>query len=175
PLRFPSVDAASDLPGHVRAGSGLCRWGERLVVVQDDVNALALLDEGSGVVAPLLLPASADGRRQFSDQRGNKADKLDLEACVVLPDGRLLALGSGSTAARERLVLVESDHRVRLVDGGPLYAHLRASADFAGSELNLEGAVVTRQQLRLFQRGNGAPAGDRAAINAVGDLDLDGL
>jgi hypothetical protein len=172
PLLFEGADEADDLPGHVRAGSGLRRWGERLVVVQDDVNALALLDERTGVVTPLLLAPGPDGRRQFSDRLGNKAAKMDLEACVVLPDGRLLALGSGSTAARERLVIVTPDLGVRLVEGAALFEHLRARADFGGSELNVEGAAVVGDRLRLFQRGNGAVVDGRAPTNAVGDLEL---
>jgi hypothetical protein len=172
PLSFAGADEARDLPAHVRAGSGLCRWGERLVVAQDDVNALALLDERTGIVAPLVLPADADGRRQFSERRGNKAAKMDLEACVVLPDGRLLAIGSGSTPARENMVVVDPDHHVRVVDGGALFEHLRAQRDFAGSELNIEGAVVVSGRLRLFQRGNGAVVDGRPATNAVGDLEL---
>ena len=172
PLHFAGADEARDLPAHVRAGSGLRRWGEHLVVVQDDVNALALLDERKGKVAPLVLPAGAGGRRHFSERRGNKAAKMDLEACVVLPDGRLLALGSGSTPAREQVVVVDAGHHVRVVDAAPLFEHLRARHDFAGSELNLEGAVVVGALLRLFQRGNGAVADGHTAANAVGDLEL---
>lgn len=175
PLRFAAADPARDLPAHVRAGSGLRRWGERLVVVQDDVNALALLDERAGTVAPLVLPAGADGRRQFSERRGNKAAKMDLEGCVVLPDGRLLAIGSGSTPAREHAVIVDASHDVRVVDAAPLFEHLRTRRDFAGSQLNLEGAVVVSGRLRLFQRGNGAVVDGEAATNAIGDLDLDAL
>ena len=74
-------------------------------VVQDDVNALALLDERDGTVAPLVPPAGAGGRRQFSERRGNKAAKMDLEVCTVLPDGRLLAIGSGSISTREHVVV----------------------------------------------------------------------
>lgn len=173
PLHFAQADAARDLPAHVRAGSGLRRWGERIVVVQDDVNALALLDERAGTVAPLVLPAGAGGRRQFSERSGNKAAKMDLEACVVLPDGRLLAIGSGSTSAREHVVVVDTDHHVCVVDAAPLFEHLRSRRDFAGSELNLEGAVVVGGLLRLFQRGNGAVVDGRAPSNAVGDLPLD--
>lgn len=171
PLRFAVADDARDLPQHVRAGSALRRWGERLVVVQDDVNALALLDERSGVVEPLVLPADASGRRHFSERRGNKAAKMDLEACVVLPDGRLLAFGSGSTPARERLVVVDVAHRVRIVDGAGLFAQLRAP-EFAGAALNVEGAVVHGDRLHLFQRGNGGTVDGRAAANAIGDLEL---
>ena len=175
PLHFGSADAGSDLPAHVRAGSGLRRWGGRLVVVQDDVNALALVDERTGAVTPLLLPAGAEGRRHFSEGRGNKAAKMDLEACAALPDGRLLVLGSGSSPARERLVLVEPDLALRVVEAGPLFAHLRSRPDFAGAELNLEGAVVVGGRLWLFQRGNGRATEGRAPCSAVGELALSAL
>src|SRR5512139_3068591 len=115
PLSFAAAAPDLDLPGHVRAGSAVRRWGERLVVAQDDVNALAVLDEASGRVEGLVLPRGCDGRRTFGEATGNKALKMDLEACVTLPDGRLLALGSGSTEARERVVLVSPTHAVRVV------------------------------------------------------------
>ena len=172
PLTFEAAAPHLDLPGHVRAGSAVRRWGERLVVAQDDVNALALLDEASGRVEGLVLPLGRDGRRSFGDATGNKALKMDLEACVTLPDGRLLALGSGSKEARERVVIVTPSHEARVVDGHALYAALRDRTDFAGSELNVEGAVVVEGALRLFQRGNGAPRGGLFPVDATGDLEL---
>src|SRR5688500_3396609 len=175
PLVFEGADVHRDLPGHVRAGSALRRWHGRLVVVQDDVHALALLDESSGVVSALALPPGTDGRRTFGNALGNKALKMDLEACVVLPDGRLVALGSGSTPLREHLVVVTGDAEVRLVDGHALYAHLRSRPDFAGSELNIEGAALTQGALKLLQRGNGAPKDGLTPLNAIGDLSLDGF
>lgn len=156
PLTFEPLDPGLDLPSHVRAGSGLRRWEGKLAIVQDDVNAIALYDEASGEIEVLPLPAGAGGRRQFSDELGNKADKMDLEGCEVLPDGRLLAIGSGSTTARERMVLVSPDRTVRVVDGSDFYSYLREHTQFAGSELNVEGLAVVGDKLRLFQRGNGA-------------------
>jgi len=172
PLLFGAGDGARDLPGHVRAGSALRLWGQRLVVVQDDVHALALLDEVSGVVTALALPPGADGRRTFGDAIGNKGLKMDLEACLVLPDGRLVAFGSGSTPRREQLVVVDRDLGVRVVAGSDLYAGLRARADFSGSELNLEGAVVSGRSVLLFQRGNGARVAGLEPVNATGELEL---
>lgn len=172
PLHFTDADQEIGLPAHVRAGSALRRWGRRIAVVQDDVNALAILDPQAGTVVSLLLPAGAGGQRQFSERRGNKAQKMDLEACFVLPDGRLIAIGSGSTTARDHVVVVSEGRHVRVVDGAPLFEHLRSRQDFAGSELNLEGAVVVGGLLRLFQRGNGAVIEGRAPSNAVGDLQL---
>jgi hypothetical protein len=64
-------------------------------------NAGTAPSDRTGAFRPLLLPQGEGGRRQFDDRLGNKAAKLDLEAGVVLPDGRFVALGSGSTARRE--------------------------------------------------------------------------
>jgi len=83
-----------------------------------------------------------------------KRRKPDLEALARLPGGRLLALGSGSTAARRRGALVEPDGAVRVVALGPLYDALAARLP----ELNIEGATVAGGVLLLFQRGNGAGA-----------------
>lgn len=171
-LRFHEGHEPLGVPGHVRAGSAVRRWGQRLVVVQDDVHALALLDEVEGTITPLALPPGADGGRVFSQAQGNKALKMDLEACITLSDGRLVAFGSGSTPAREQVVVVSSNGSVRVHDGAYLYAGLRECPDFSGSELNIEGAVVQTGTLLLFQRGNGATLAGRAAVNAVGSLDL---
>lgn len=172
PLRYadgPSRDPG--LPGHVRAASAVRRWGRRLVVVQDDVNMLALGTDG-GEFEALLLPAGQGGGRCFGHDPDGKRRKMDLEAGVILPDGRLLAFGSGSLPTRERLVLVQPSGRVDLVEAGDLYRLLRETKDFSGSELNVEGALVVGDALRLFQRGNGAPGGGLRPVDATGDLPL---
>src|SRR5690606_19851457 len=73
-----------DLPAHVRAASAVRRRGRELLIVQDDVNALALAD-ARGRARAVLLPRGPGGRRLFDDSLGNKRDKLDLEACAALP------------------------------------------------------------------------------------------
>src|SRR5580765_4848564 len=98
------ADDAAGLPAYVRAASAIRRRGTRLVIVQDDVNAIAVLDAATFTARPLLLPADTTGTRMFDKAHGNKKRKLDLEACITLPDGRLVALGSGSSPYRERLV-----------------------------------------------------------------------
>lgn len=168
PLCFDRGHRALGLPPYVRAGSALRRWGQRLVVVQDDVHALAVLDGLVGDVRALALPPGTDGKRVFSELAGNKALKMDLEASVVLPDGRLIALGSGSSPARERVVAVAPDEQVTAIDGTDLYAGLRRYVEFSGSELNVEGAVALGDELLLFQRGNGAAAAGRVPVNAIG-------
>jgi hypothetical protein len=161
-----------DRPAHVRAASAVRRMGSRILIVQDDVNILALRDE-NGEMAPLMLPVGPGGRRVFDDTIGNKKGKMDLEACASLPDGRLVAFGSGSSRAREILVIVEEGKPALAVGADLLYEALRSERAFAGSELNLEGAVVRASELLLFQRGNGAQRGPTAPVNAIGSMDVE--
>jgi hypothetical protein len=174
-------DVAVDRPAHVRAGSGLAHAAGRLVVVQDDASFFALLSP-TGAVEALTLPHEVEGRRQFEAARGNKYQKLDLEACVTLPDGRVLALGSGSRDVRTRVVLAGFDEAgnavsVVLRDVPALYAALANERRFSGSQINLEGAAALPALgvLRLFQRGNGAACDGFTPVSASCDLALDAL
>jgi hypothetical protein len=146
-----------DLPGHVRAASSIRRHGHRLVILQDDVSALAVLDPATGSTQPILLPRGPGGVRVFDDVRGNKKFKMDLEACVVLPDGRLVAFGSGSSPQREKIVTLAAGTgaMAQQLSGSDLYAGLGVHATARGARLNIEGAVVQGDRLRLLQRGNG--------------------
>lgn len=167
------ADPALNRPAHVRAGSSLAWFGNRLAVVQDDTNFIALIDPETGHVDPLTLPAGEGGLRQFDELRGNKRFKLDLEACFSVPvadGGMLVALGSGSSEKREAVVVVESSGQVRLVEGHGLYARLRAEKSFSGSEMNIEGAAFVDGRVRLFNRGNGAWRDGEAPRNASCDI-----
>jgi hypothetical protein len=146
----------------VRAGSALVALRDgRLAVIQDDACFLAVIDPASGSAVDVPFPGEVP--RQFDDTRGNKKQKLDLEAAfLTLDDNLLVALGSGSSPLRERVVLVDDpggpQPRIAITHAPDLYAQLRADHSFSGSELNVEGAVVVGEDLLLFQRGNGAPA-----------------
>ncbi|HEX5871072.1 MAG TPA: hypothetical protein VFY65_11675 [Longimicrobium sp.] len=169
------ADAALDRPAHVRAGSGLAWIGGVLAVMQDDANFVALADPATGLCRAVTLPAGAGGLRQFDDERGNKRFKLDLEACVAISDGCggevLVGFGSGSSARRERVLLAEglgdAEPRVELRDASAFYARLREAAEFAGSELNVEGAAWRGGRLILLNRGNGAAVDDRGPVDAL--------
>jgi hypothetical protein len=164
--------------GHVRAASGLCWFQEQLAIVQDDALRLALLDPRAATGATAIdLPLRADGARLFDVERGNKADKPDLEACLVVEFAglpALLAFGSGSTPKRECVALVQAaadaGDRSALIDAHALYASLRSLPDFLTSELNLEGAVLIGERLRLFQRSNGRALGAGPVLCASCDL-----
>jgi hypothetical protein len=184
PLRYAAgADPALDRPAHVRSASALARIDGALVVVQDDAGFLALADPATGLCRAVTLPAGEGGLRQFDDVRGNKRHKLDLEAGAAVPDPRggelLLAFGSGSTAARESVVVVRGvtagAPEVRVIPLPALYALLRAEAAFSGSELNLEGAVYLDGKLALVNRGNGAARPGRAPVDAIGWMDAAAL
>jgi hypothetical protein len=161
---------ADGLPAHVRAASALRRLENRLVIVQDDVRALAVRDE-SGAVRPVLLPPHASGARVFDDPKRNKREKLDLEACVVLPDGRLIAFGSGSTPLREQLFVWNGSEPPVAVEAASFYEALRAAITQRGERLNVEGAVVSGPSVKLFHRGNDTRAAGVVAMNAIAELD----
>jgi len=182
-LYADGADPSLDRPAHVRSASGLARVAGCLAVVQDDASFVAVVDAAAGRARAITLPAGEGGARQFDDLRGNKRFKLDLESCVSVDDedGRemLIAFGSGSLAARQKIVLVrgvESDAAdVEVVDASALYAGFHATPEFSGSELNVEGAAVVGGVLRLFNRGNGAARDGLVPVNASCDLDLAAL
>lgn len=179
-LYAEGADASQDRPAHVRSASGIARVAGRIAVIQDDANFVAVIDPATGLSGAIALPAGEGGARQFDDLRGNKRFKLDLECCVTARDvdggEMLIAFGSGSTAAREKIVIVRgvlpAEADIRVVDASALYAIFRSTAAFSGSELNVEGAAIVGGTLRLFNRGNGAARGGIIPVNASCDLDL---
>jgi hypothetical protein len=56
-----------------------------------------------------------------------------------------------------------------------LYARLRATTDFAGSEMNIEGALYLDGVVRLFGRGNGEATEELQPVDATCDLDWHAL
>ena len=179
----PAAD--SDRPAYVRAGSSLAYLDRYLTVVQDDANFVALIDLEHRRASALALPAGPGGQRLFDAAHDNKQDKMDLEACLSLPTDSgalLLALGSGSKPQREQIVVVgwrggeQAQPQVSVYEGAAFYAMLRQAHTFAGSALNVEGAVyLGEDRIRLFQRGNGAPQGDLQPVDATGDLNWSAL
>lgn len=184
PLTYAyGADPALDRPAHVRAASGLAWIGGALAVMQDDANFVALADPETGRCRAITLPAGEGGLRQFDDGRGNKRFKLDLESCVAVPDGKegevLVGFGSGSSPRRERVLRVAdaagAAPRVDLRDASAFYARLREAAEFAGSELNVEGAAWRGGRVILLNRGNGAAGEDRGPVDALCSVDWPGL
>lgn len=128
------------------AASGLVHQDGFLYSVADDALDLLRTDLSGG--NPLRLPLREGPRLDPIP----KAHKPDFEA-LLFAGGTLLALGSGSSAARRQAVQVDSAGRgPRVVDLRLLYGAL----DRHFHELNIEGAVVHGDEVVLAQRGNGA-------------------
>ncbi len=141
----------------VRAASAVTVLGNGFLVVQDDATHAAWF-VADGVTALRLLPP-VEGHDLFEEAAGTKHLKPDLEAaCEVRVDGEpaVLMLGSGSSPARTRAVLVrlEGGHpHVVAADLAPLYAAAAEALSVRPDELNLEGACVVGGVLRWFHRG----------------------
>lgn len=167
--------ALDDRPPHVRAASGLSAFREYLAVIQDDANWLALIDADQQVAA-VPLPPSPRGDRVFSESRGNKDDKYDLEACVTVTTGdrcELVGFSSGSREEREWVLRVREpgggeDYAAQFVPAHHFYTALRKNTAFSGAGLNIEGALaLDGDTIRLFQRGNAEPCGGLEPVDAT--------
>jgi hypothetical protein len=169
--------SGSERPAFVRAGSSLALVADGIAVLQDNANYLALIDRTNVDAVAVELPPGPGGHRVFDKDHEDSDHKLDLEACATLPGENLLvAFGSGSKPTREWVITVDwrdnDPPATVLYEAHVLFERLRQETAFAGSELNVEGAVfVDARRIRLFQRGNGEPRGDLQPVDATADLD----
>jgi hypothetical protein len=162
-------------PLHLSAASGLVCLGSFIYVVADDelhLGVFRMADSAPGHLLRLFDGALPDAKKD------RKKQKPDLEALTLLPafgdypHGALLALGSGSKRNRRMGALLGLDAQgaVRdsphVVDLSPILAPL----DDEFPKVNIEGAVVAGDELRLFQRGN-----KRQSANAVIRFQLSAL
>lgn len=150
----------------VRAASGLVKVQNTFFIIADDELTLAAFNFESQPQArffPLLNGALPE------DPIQRKKLKPDWESLVQLDlNGHkvILAIPSGSTIHRIKGAYLDNNSVAREVDFSKIYAELSKSIP----ELNIEGACIIENKLKLFQRGNGA-----AGKNAIIDLDLNGV
>ena len=160
-LRDLNLSAAptAGRPLHLSAASGLACINSFIYVVADDELHLGVF--GAVGREPGHLMRLFDGELPDT-KKARKKQKPDLEALALLPafgdypHGALLALGSGSRRNRQMGALIGLDPQgavrgsPRPLDLSPLLAPL----DDAFPALNIEGAIVSGDELRLLQRGN---------------------
>lgn len=156
----------------VRAASGIAVLGAGWLIAQDDDTHGCWLVEGVGTRVRFF--ASVEGLDSFSEAAGTKHLKPDLEAALeVTCDGvpSVLLLGSGSTPARMRSVLVDLEAgapRAHVADLTDLYAAVTQALEIPPDHLNLEGACLVGDRLRWFNRGLPAAGVPSASV----DLEL---
>ena len=147
---------------YIAAASGLVLAHNRFYLVPDDENFIIGINKdlkASGElyqVFPGVLP---------EDKKDRKKLKPDFECMLHLPDmNALLCIPSGSKKNRNRGALVElSNHEITEIS----FKHVYQELEDLYPELNIEGAVLIGETIRLFQRGNG-----KLHQNAVIDLNL---
>lgn len=172
-------------PQFVRAGSGLAWTGDRMVVVQDDADYIAVIEGNGTSVAALPLRGVAGARYGKSG-----AGHLNLEAVLSAKDWRgefVLAFGSGVGPEKRgvaRVRLEAGNTELSVFETRSLYKALEDLDGWATSELNIEGVALLpkwiegRDAVRLFHRGNRAArpgAKVERHVSATVDLRLDSL
>ena len=148
-------------PAYLSAASGLVCVHSLIYVVADDELHLGVF--GAADNKPGHLIRLFDGELPDSAIKRKKR-KPDCEALALLPPhgayphGALLAFGSGSRPNRYRGAILTLDSEgavcapVQVIDLSALLVPLIDEFFM----LNIEGAVVSADELRLFQRGNKA-------------------
>lgn len=149
------------VPLQVSAASGLIVRENQAWVVSDDRHSLHVhaLPSGEFLRSIALSP-------DVGDSAIPKQAKPDFEALVGLPDGSVLALGSGSRPNRELGARVDATARVQALELSELYAALRARLP----DLNIEGAAFRDGELLLAHRGLGARRSGLARIDLAACL-----
>lgn len=138
----------------ISAASGLVLLDDVVHVIADDRLAVHRFRLDGRALPPTALPRS--GKSADIPDPLPKRVKPDLEALMELPDGRLLALGSGSRSRRESGFLIDpAGSSARRIDLAALYASLRSSL----GEINIEGAAYPGSRLVLAHRGVGEQGG----------------
>jgi hypothetical protein len=164
PLRF-----ADGTP--VRAASAVAPYAGGWLVAQDDATHGCFLRSPAGPGTRVRLLPPVGDHETFDEALGTKHLKPDLEAACALGDAVLL-LGSGSTRARMRAVLLAPAAPGPVVgDLAPLYARVTRELGIEPEQLNLEGACVQGGVLRWFHRGRPAAGLPSASV----DLPLEPL
>ena len=156
------LDLSATTPGrplHLSAASGLVCLNSFNYVVADDELHLGVFLANSSEPGHLIRLFEGELPGCKVDRKKQKAD---FEALTLLPSygdypyGALLAFGSGSRPNRRlgAVLGLDAQGAVRgspqVVDCSPILASL----DGEFPALNIEGAVVSGAELRLFQRGN---------------------
>lgn len=155
-IKFKELHTFQD--PYIAAASGLVYQNGKFYVVSDDELSVVKFDlKGDFEVLTLFkgtLPEETKARKKV---------KPDMESLVILPDQSVLCLPSGSKPNRVRGAIVFKDNSVKELSFANIYGELLKRFP----ELNIEGAVVYQDMVRLFQRGNGS-----LHQNAVIDLKL---
>lgn len=144
---------------YITAASGLTLVNDRFYLVADDELGIVSLDmNGNGKFIKVF-----EGKLP-EEKKERKKLKPDFESLLYLPArNALLCLPSGSRPNRVRAAVVSLEGNVQEL----MLENVMTELGAIFPELNIEGAVLLNEKIRLFQRGNGS-----LHQNAIIDLNL---
>ncbi len=167
-LTLPPQAHPRGLPHFSAASALVCAQALAYVIGDDELHLATYRDAASPGQLHRLLPGDLP-----SDAAARKRVKPDFETLLALDDSRcLLALGSGSTRARDTGVQVLLDAaglplpQPRRIDLTPLYAPLRQRL----GEINIEGALDLGEHVALLQRGHAQASGNALLLYRRSDF-----
>jgi len=137
------------------SGSSINYYQDKLYILGDDARTALVLDRNYHTVDSVLL-------FDHPQKRIPKPEKVDLESSVIVTimnHKYLLVLGSGSTEARKKILLVPLtsegliDHGKPPVQNGVQVFYERL-AKSGITEVNVEGAFMMDQEMILANRGS---------------------
>lgn len=159
----------------IRAASGLVKIENNFYVIADDEVSLADFKFEGPTRARYLKLLEKQLPRDTAEKKKQKPDWESLIQLSLTQDQKiLLAVPSGSTENRmtgafvrlDKAGHIDGNFKPGVVDFFEIYKSLKTQL----AELNIEGACVLNDRLKLFQRGNGAEG-----KNAIIDIDLAGF
>lgn len=134
----------------VAAASGLLFYQNKLVIISDNSDYLYQYHRAADTLSKTML-ISRSGAQELVP----KKEKADFEA-IALHKKDFYIFGSGSGTKRNTLVKLQRETgKKTVVDMAQRYADMREQFAVAAADFNIEGAVVLKKELWLFNRGNG--------------------
>jgi hypothetical protein len=147
------------------------------IVLQD--NSLFIISDNSGFLYEYNMHSLHLKQHVLIDNSKEnilKKNKPDFEA-ITLNGNELHVFGSGSTKKRNRqLIFNTKTKQTSEVNLEPLYQKIKKESHISNDDLNIEGALYYKDNLHLFQRGNGANAKNGIAIvNNNGNINFQNI
>ncbi|MEO5775977.1 MAG: hypothetical protein ABIQ27_03675 [Flavobacterium sp.] len=132
----------------IGSASGLLYHNNLLYIISDDSNYLYEYNIEAEKLNKIALTDNAQ-------ENIAKKDKPDFEAITYDKD-KIVLLGSGSTKKRNLSFLYDCEtDTVIQNDITDLYKKIKHQLNFTDDELNIEGFIINKRNVFLFQRGNG--------------------
>lgn len=135
----------------VPSGSGIEIIGNSIYITGDDSPFLFELDTGYKLISKLLLLDEF-----INSERIAKPVKPDFESSATDKDNNIYLFGSGGISPqREKLLQIDArDKSIKKYTLTSFYRQISEDQKLDSAELNIEAAVIVKDELFLFNRGN---------------------